>query len=151
MKTIKLYLVVWVTLLLVSCGRSHFTYYLKERNYTFSVEEKDKETILVLGEGDSIFFNSRRGQYLGVEFYLNDTSNIVYLPPDFSFHRIVKKNFKYKQIHKTVIIKRVIPIYPEVKTHYFGFYGGSERGGHHTFDVSYNDKYIGSLEPLEWK
>ena len=82
---------------------------------------------------------------------LNDTSNIVYLPPDFSFHRIVKKNFKYKQIHKTVIIKRVIPIYPEVKTHYFGFYGGSERGGHHTFDVSYNDKYIGSLEPLEWK
>ena len=106
---------------------------------------------MVLGEGDSIFFNSRRGQYLGVEFYLNDTSNIVYLPPDFSFHRIVKKNFKYKQIHKTVIIKRVIPIYPEVKTHYFGFYGGSERGGHHTFDVSYNDKYIGSLEPLEWK
>ena len=42
MKTIKLYLAVWVTLLLVSCGRSHFTYYLKERNYTFSVEEKDK-------------------------------------------------------------------------------------------------------------
>ena len=139
-----------LSLLLVGCGRSHFTYYLKERNYTFSVEEKEKETILVLGEGDSIFFNSRRGQYLGIEFYLNDTSNIVYLPPDFSFHRIVKKNFKYKQIHKTVIINR-FPIYPEVKTHYFGFYGCRERGGHHTFDVSYNDKYIGNLEPLEWK
>ena len=96
MKTIKLYLAVWVTLLLVACGRSHFTYYLKERNYTFSVEEKDKETILGLGEGDSIFFNSRRGQYLGVEVYLNDTSDIVYLPAHFSYHRIVKKNFKYK-------------------------------------------------------
>lgn len=100
MKKIKLYLAVWVTLLLVSCGRSHFTYYLKERNYTFSVEERDKETILVLGEGDSIFFNSRRGQYLGVEFYLNDTSNIVYLPPDFSFHRIVKKNLNINRFTK---------------------------------------------------
>lgn len=150
MKTIKLYLTVCVTFLLVACGRSHFTYYLKERNYTFSVEEKEKETILVLGEGDSIFFNSRRGQYIGVEFYLNDTSNIVYLSPNFSFHRIVKKNFKYKLIHKTILINRVIPIYPEVKTHYFGFYGESDQG-HHTFGVSYNDKYIGSLEPLEWK
>lgn len=82
MKTIKLYLAVWVTLLLVACGRSHFTYYLKERNYTFSVEEKDKETILVLGEGDSIFFNSRRGQYLGVEFYL------MILPTSFISHLI---------------------------------------------------------------
>nr|WP_288282079.1 hypothetical protein [uncultured Prevotella sp.] len=55
------------------------TYYLKDRDLTFKIIEKDSFSILVLDDTDSIFMPKRlNGHFLGVEFFIPNDSDIVY-------------------------------------------------------------------------
>ena len=54
------------------------TYYLKDRDLTFKIIEKDSFSILVLDDTDSIFMPKRlNGHFLGVEFFIPNDSDIV--------------------------------------------------------------------------
>ena len=54
---------------LVSCQLpATYTYYCKERDFSFKMIEEDTIDILVFGDRDSVFFPPAKGQYLGLQF-----------------------------------------------------------------------------------
>nr|WP_295443749.1 hypothetical protein [uncultured Prevotella sp.] len=131
-----------------ACTKVKCKYYCKARNLTFSVEENKNENILILGEGDSIFFKRLYGLFAGVEFFVNDSSNIIYINQDFEYNRISKNKFEYRKTRKVSEFEAHEIMYPEVEKHYYAFYPGCDQGSG-TFSVTYNSSYIETLEPSE--
>ena len=138
--------------LLISCYASDVhTYYCKELDYTFKMIEKDTFDVLVLGEGDSVFYShSDNGDYLWISFYLSPDSNLVYFDPSSTeiCHRFVEHTLKFTFLKRN---KDFTFDYSPYETNaYWRFYGGCDQGSY-TFGVFHDSTYVGTLEPLEWK
>ena len=146
MKKINVMLVISIVLMFVSC-RHKYTYCLKNTNFSFTIENNDSEDVLVFGKEDSVFLMSLHGQYCTQGFFWRDSTNIIYLDADFSFKRIVKKNYDF------VIVKYDIESqdYPQIKNidSYYSFCGNCDQGSY-TFNVFKKGTFIQCLEPREW-
>lgn len=128
---------------------SVYTYYLKDIDFKFWVLENDTCDVLVLSDGDSIYYSHPyNGNYLGVEFFLSVDSNVVYLGPYFPniYHMTGKKYV----ISKSELIIGEDSYASFENEQYWSFHGGCDQG-RYTFGVMRNKKFYGSLEPLEWK
>lgn len=141
-------------LLCASCSRPLriYTYYCKEIDYTFKIVEKDTCDVLVLADGDSVFYyRPYNGGYCGIEFFLSVDSNRVYFGPEFPTVYCYKEN-KYKfEFIVEVEDDLTTDVYePFEAGNYWGFYGGCDRGCY-TFGIRHKSKDYGSIEPLEWK
>lgn len=134
---------VWFLLLFMSCKSNVHTYNFKQLNFSFSMEEKEKEDILVIEKTDSIFFPNYDGQYTSVVFYLSEKSDSILLDSITAseMHRYVKNKYKIC----------ILTQEKQNSYNYWKFIGGCDQG-RYTFSVFHNNKWLGpSLEPLEWK
>ena len=125
-----------------------YTYYFKDIDFKFQVLEKDTCDVLILSDGDSVFYSQPlNGDYLGVDFFLSVDSNVVCLGPNFPIIYHMTEN-------KYVIRKHALNLgedsyAPFENEQYWSFYGGCDQG-RYTFGVMRNKKFDISLEPLEW-
>lgn len=136
--------------LLCSCSYSNVhSYYSKDCNLNFTIEERGNEDVLIIEKSDSIFFKPQHGHYLGICFYVLDSLKEVYIGPYFNVIRHSEKNYKIKYIDKS--FKGLEVNYPLLGNNFWGFQGGCDQGNY-TFSVYHDSAYISpSLEPLEWK
>lgn len=145
---IYIFFLVIVTLLL-SCKKSKVhTYYCKDCDIHFSIEEKGQEDVLIIENYDSIFFRPAHGNYLGICFYITDSLKNIYIGQNFHVSHYSEKNYKIKFIAKDH--EGLDVDYPPLGKNFWGFEGGCDQGNY-TFGVFHDSKYIlPSLEPLEW-
>lgn len=129
-----------------SC-RNKFTYYLKETNFTFCVEEKDTEDVIIFGKGDSVFFKSLHGQYCCQNFHVCDSSKTIYLD-DFDYYRIVHKNYNFVVMEFMKDGENLPTV--RLPKNCYDFYGSCDQG-RYTFFVFKDSTKLRYLEPLEWK
>lgn len=125
-----------------------YTYYFKDADFKFQILEKDTCDVLILNDGDSIFYSRQKGNYLGVEFFLPVDSNVVYLGP--YFPKIYHMKGKNYVINKSELIIGGDSYSSFENEQYWSFHGGCDQG-RYTFGVMRNKKFYGSLEPLEWR
>ena len=128
-----------------------YTYCLREIDFKFQVLEKDTCDVLIFGGGDSVFYSHPlNGTYLGIEFFLSNDSNIIYLGPYFpiKYHQTENK-YVIKSIARNIDGSDPYESY-ENNEEYWGFFGGCDQG-RYTFGVMRNKRDYGFLEPLEWK
>lgn len=146
MKKVNVMLVISVVFIFASC-RHKYTYRLKKSNFSFTIEENDSEDVLVFGKEDSVFFNSLHGQYCSKAFFWRDGTKMIYLGEDFSFKRIVKKNYDF------IVVKYVIDslIHPQIKNidSYYSFWGNCDQG-RYEFNVFRHHVFFQCLKPKEW-
>lgn len=133
---------------LVSCKNHCYTFNGMVRGMSFSILEGKKQDVLVLDKTDSVFLAPHYGNYLGIDFYLNDSIDVVYLEPKLSVFRIVSNKYEFREIpHGPNDPDYVFPWgYPQVKQHYF-CYGGCDR----TFTLFYEGVEELILQPKELK
>ena len=166
-----------------SCRWSNVhTYYFKDRDLKFKMVEKDTFSIMVLDDIDSIYISKRsNGEYLGIEFFIPNDSDIVYfkIGPNVPIvYKFVENKYKirfvqfddYKdgvyndishEVFKKTGNKYINPYFePEQYNKLVGelsfddnYWGfyGDCDQGSYTFGVMRGDIYCGVLEPLEWK
>lgn len=90
-----------VSSFVLCCKSSIYTYYCKENNMSFQMIEKDTCDILVIGTNDSIYLPCSNGQYMGLQFYTKEDSNIVFFELTNSYpvvYRYVEDRYKIKLI-----------------------------------------------------
>lgn len=136
---------------LISCHRSEYTYYCKEMDFTFRILEKDSIDILVFDDNDSVFLPKANGQYLGLQFYIPEDSNIIYYEKSsffFPIYRYAENKYKIQFVKSDYINEDIDKSF--FNNHFWRFYGGCDQG-RYTFGVWHDSLYLGSLEPLEWK
>ena len=152
---ILLLLFLWILLtiyyIVITCHHNSgvYTYYFKEMDFRFQILEKDTCDVLVLGDGDSIFYSHPlNGNYLGIEFFLSVDSDKIFLGPYFPiiYHQVGKK-YMTEKIKLTLDSNDVYS--PYNKERYWGVYGGCDQG-RYTFGVMRNKVFYHTLEPIEW-
>lgn len=146
MKIIKIMFVVFVVLIFISC-KHKYSYRLNKSNFSFTIEEKDSEDVLVFGKKDSVFFKPLHGQYCSKSFFWRAGGKTIYLGEDFSFKRIVKKNYDF------IVAKFVIDslIHPQIKNidYCYSFWGNCDQG-RYEFNVFRHHVFVQCLKPKEW-
>ena len=158
-----------------------YTYYCKSMNFTFQLLERDTFNILVFNHKDSVFIpGSSSGQYLGIQFYMPENSNVIYFemtPFCSKIYRYVENTCKIKFVQSDLlrgaenndsckyfrfVETRFINPYMEIElynkydselcvdSNFWGFYGGCDQG-RYTFSVLRGNQYYDTLEALERK
>lgn len=175
----KIFVIIFICSFFLCCRSGVYTYYCKENDLLFQMIEKDTFDVLVIGNKDSIFLPCSNGQYLGLQFYMPADSDVVYfeLTPSYPIvYRYVesknKINFIQSDITKEVVYDNSCKIFKYVDTrfldpasenemytkhnkeicvdsNYWKFYGGCDQGKY-VFGVMRGNKFISTLEPLEF-
>lgn len=88
MKRIILLLYVAIPLL-TSCLQNHdelYTYHCNDAHFTFSILERKDASILIIENSDSIIYTpAMEGNYAGIQFYLLDSTNTIFIPRGLEF------------------------------------------------------------------
>ncbi len=151
---------------LVSCQLpATYTYYCKERDFSFKMIEEDTIDILVFGDRDSVFLPPAKGQYIGLQFHIPEKSDTIYfeLTSGYPFiYKYVENKYTIKFLHFDYKYGNAEQRYltmvaddEELHTyldaldnhHSWGFYGGCDQG-RYTFSVWNDSVYVGVLDPL---
>ena len=101
-----IFIILVISSAFISCGASVHTYYFKDKDLKFKIIEKDTFHILVLDDNDSIYLpGGPSGQYMGLEFYIPEDSNIVYIElgsPIPIVYKFVENKYKIRLIQHDI-------------------------------------------------
>ena len=80
--------------LLTSCLQNHdelYTYHCNDAHFTFSILERKDASILIIENSDSIIYTpAMEGNYAGIQFYLLDSTNTIFIPRGLEFFRQIQ-------------------------------------------------------------
>lgn len=125
-----------ILLTYIGCGNV-YVYHCEDARFTFSVLEREDASVLIFEDSDSIFITpARDGEYVGIEFYLLDSINTIFINPH-EFQQPTYKIASHKyQIQYLLLSPDSIKVdYSPLGNKYWAFYGNcKERGEGFTFE-----------------
>lgn len=136
MKYLFYILAFFIVLLAYIGGGNLFVYHCEDADFTFSVLEREDASVLIFEDSDSIFITpAMDGDYVGIEFYLLDSINTIFINPH-EFQRPTYKVVSHKyQIQYLLLSPDSIKVdFSPLGNKYWAFYGNcKERGEGFTF------------------
>ena len=144
----KLFIILILTFLVVSiyfCNGNLFVYHCDQANFTFSILEREDASVLIFEDSDSVFITpALGGDYGGVEFYVVDGLNTIFIEPN-DIHRPTYKivSHKYKIRYLLINPESFKVDYSPLGNKYWAFYGNyTERGAGRTFEYRRSNSVV---------
>ena len=141
-------------LIYIGAGNLH-VYHCEDAHLTFSVLERKDASVLIFEDSDSVFLTPPRdGDYGGIEFYLIDSINTIFIDAHEIQHPTYKiVNHKYKIQYLLLSSDSIKADYSPLGSSFWAFYGNfKERGEGYSFSYKRSkSKNYQTLRDSFWK
>lgn len=135
----KTYIILIIILIIafIFIGRGNlYVYHCNDAHFTFSVLERKDTSVLIFEDSDSIFLTpARDGDYGGIEFYLLDSVNTIFINAhEFQQPTYKIASHKYKIQYLLLSPDSIKVDYSPLGNMFWAFYGNyKERGEGYSF------------------